>query len=602
MTSGCLSLQAAAGGGDPGGGGGAGGATEDGALLLTDNTAYTITVGSGGSAGSSGAGGDGNESSIGTVASSTGGGGGGYAFGAQDGRDGGSGGGGVDTTGTGGTGTVGQGNDGGDGNNFTTDTGGGGGGASAAGQDAFSACGGNGGNGTTTSISGSSTTYAGGGGGVGASGCGPGNGGTGGGGDGGDGFGAGGSGTANTGGGGGAGDLGAAGAGGSGVVVIRFATDEITVETSTGATETTSGGDTILTWNSSGTFEFSLSAATATTVSVSSVTRTSADVSGSVVISSDTADVGFVYSIGDNTNFNSTTTTNTGVTSSTAFNSSTSSLQALTEYYFKAFASSTASENFTFGAEGRFLTSTVATSVPVSASDITPWDVASFNDGTHSTTTISGSSLVLEAQGGTVATTTSSFESCSDGSTTFTSEALWTQATITSDNGDWQCENGMTTSSNTGADDGSDGTVFIYTEGSSSESCDNTGSGNDCAIEADIADSVDGTIIFDWNLDGAHIGKLSLDAYNGSVWTELWSLTGDQGVGATWASSTAIWSASDGYTALRFFHDVSGTGFESDASLDNLLVGTSTSSYEDGTWTSAAWDVGEYFKRERFGN
>lgn len=238
------------------GGGGAGG------FVTTSHTsvaagAYTVTVGTGGTAGASSGtkGGDGGTSSIGALATAVGGGGGGGASPNDDGNTGGSGGGGSsNAAGSGGAGTASQGSAGGDG--FNPALGGGGGGASAAGEDGNNTPGqgGDGGNGTASSISGASVTYAGGGGG-GAGGSG----GTGGGGSGGTGGGPAGvpgnPGTANTGGGGGGGrgeaDAVAGGAGGSGIVIISYPTGSFVA---TGGTITTSGGNTIHTFTTSGTF------------------------------------------------------------------------------------------------------------------------------------------------------------------------------------------------------------------------------------------------------------------------------------------------------------------------------------------------------------
>lgn len=246
------------GGNNPGvGGGGAGGYQEDPTLSLTASTSYTITVGAGG-AGNTGNsnGSDGSDSSIGAALTATGGGGGGGVDSA--GSNGGSGGGGgADAGSSGGTGTAGQGNDGGPHNGVAADDGGGGGGgALTAGSANPSDDGGDGGHGKTTDISGTLTAYAGGGGGGGLSA----NGGAGGDGGGGDGGGTtvdGTAGTANTGGGGGgAGNKADGGDGGSGIVIIRYTTADITVTDSTGSSSSTSGDDTILTWTSSGSFEY----------------------------------------------------------------------------------------------------------------------------------------------------------------------------------------------------------------------------------------------------------------------------------------------------------------------------------------------------------
>jgi len=243
-----------------GGGGGAGGLLSGTATLSILNT-YTVTVGAGGTTSADlSAGGNGNNSVLSgtglTTITSTGGGGGGPQN--TKGNAGGSGGGATFNGGTAGGNSAGntpattpsQGNNGG-----TTASSGaaGGGGAGAVGSNNSGANGGAGGAGTASSISGSSVTYAGGGGG-GSNGATGGTGGTGGGGAGSNSSGAGVAGTANRGGGGGGGGYLAispyAGAGGSGIVIISYtsATPKFV-----GGTLTTSGGNQIHTFTSSGT-------------------------------------------------------------------------------------------------------------------------------------------------------------------------------------------------------------------------------------------------------------------------------------------------------------------------------------------------------------
>ena len=245
-----------AGGSGDGAGAGAGGhLTNFGgtAVGMTPGVTYTITVGAGGAAtGSPGVkltGNPGNDSTITGSGFSTltavAGGGGGASIGAPgyDGLDGGSGGGGGNSGGTGGSGTVGQGNDGGD-------NGAGGGGAGAVGTTP------NGGAGLSNSITGSAVTRAGGGGRFVAPGGSSGSGGSGG-----DTGGASSpssrstAGNANKGGGSGGGDNGGSGAGGSGVVILRMA-DAKYSGTTTGSPTVATGvsGDTVLTFNASGTY------------------------------------------------------------------------------------------------------------------------------------------------------------------------------------------------------------------------------------------------------------------------------------------------------------------------------------------------------------
>jgi hypothetical protein len=237
------------------GGGGAGGLLTSSTTLYSGAT-YVVTVGAGGAGGSSaGAAPNGSNSVLSgtglTTITSVGGGGGAGSSGS--GASGGSGGGGQGETApkTGGAGTSGQGNAGGTG----AAAGGGGGGASAVGANATTnVSGGNGGAGTASSISGTSVTYAGGGGGGGYTST-AGTGGAGGGASGqtGNNTTPAGSGTANLGGGGGGAAYNASGnynggAGGSGVVIISYAGSQVF----NGGLVTSSGGNTIHTFNATG--------------------------------------------------------------------------------------------------------------------------------------------------------------------------------------------------------------------------------------------------------------------------------------------------------------------------------------------------------------
>jgi hypothetical protein len=233
-------------------------------LTLQQGIVYTITVGGGGVQEnvSTNFNGNGSNSSISgsniTTITSLGGGGGRsnastYSGIATKARDGGSGGGctyGAEYNGVIGFGTAGQGFDGGIGNDGMVNTtrGGGGGGAGANGQDATGGSAGNGGAGLYSSITGSSVGRAGGGNGRANSGSWSSTGS----------FGGGGgdqNGTANTGGGAGGGSTpGGSVTGGSGVVILRMLTSKYSGTTTGSPTVSTSGTDTILTFNGSGSY------------------------------------------------------------------------------------------------------------------------------------------------------------------------------------------------------------------------------------------------------------------------------------------------------------------------------------------------------------
>jgi hypothetical protein len=235
-----------------------GGGSSEASLTFNVGTVYTVTVGGGGAGGvPENKGTNGVDSSISgtgiSTITSTGGGGGGHYN--STGLAGGSGGGaGGDAGATaGGNGTANQGFKGGGNSGTVNGSGGGGGGAGAVGQSTtsdYTGTGGTGGAGLSSSITGSSVGRAGGGGGgattVGTATDGGGSGYN--------------NGTVNTGGGGSGGNNSAPAAGengkagGKGVVILRMPTVNYSNTTTGSPTVSTSGADTILVYNDSGSY------------------------------------------------------------------------------------------------------------------------------------------------------------------------------------------------------------------------------------------------------------------------------------------------------------------------------------------------------------
>jgi hypothetical protein len=255
-------LVVGGGGGAANAGGGGGGIQYQSAFTIATGVDYPVVVGAGGAGAvdnlSTGRGANGSDSTFSTITAVGGGGGGNTGnSGNGAGANGGSGGGGgAFSSGTPAGGSGSQGYAGGTNGGYLGSPypgGGGGGGGAVGGNATSSSVAGNGGAGFASSITGSSVSYGGGGGGATYLSGTPGTGGAGGGGNGVNGA-NGQNGAANTGGGGGGATSSYTGGnGGSGVVIIRYAGSV----RATGGTITTSGGDTIHTFTSNGTFNMS---------------------------------------------------------------------------------------------------------------------------------------------------------------------------------------------------------------------------------------------------------------------------------------------------------------------------------------------------------
>jgi len=302
-------------------------------------------------------------------------------------------------------------------------------------------------------------------------------------------------------------------------------------------------------------------------------------------------EVGFEYGIdafGGETGFSATTTTLTATTSIGTYSEDITGLTTFEEYGFRAWVAGTSTATST-GKTFQFFTADISTSTPVVAADNHEWDLGDFSNGSSTDTTGTTILSLTEILGGW-ATSTDSFEGVSDASTDFSSTVLWKQAPpVTADGGDWQGETGATGSSGTGADEGSDGDVFIFTEASGGQQC---ATGTQCTIEAEIATSTKGQIIFDYWYEGAGLSTFTLDAWDGSTWVNLGFSKDGTTESAAWASSTPAitWEAIAGYGRLRF-DAPNPTSFSSDISLDHIQVATTSVTYIDGAWTSPAWTI-----------
>lgn len=136
------------------------------------------------------------------------------------------------------------------------------------------------------------------------------------------------------------------------------------------------------------------------------------------------------------------------------------------------------------------------------------------------------------------------------------------------DNLDWTRRSGSTPSSGTGPSGAYEGSYYMYTEAS--------GNNNKTArLESpcfDLSNLTDPDIQFAYHMYGTDMGTLALEVStdNGNSWTELWSLSGNQG-NQWFVQSVSLSGHQTASTKLRFV-GTTGNGFRSDMAVDDIIV------------------------------
>lgn len=144
----------------------------------------------------------------------------------------------------------------------------------------------------------------------------------------------------------------------------------------------------------------------------------------------------------------------------------------------------------------------------------------------------------------------------------------WEQ--VTTDDFDWTRKTGSTTSANTGPASAVEGSYYMYTESSSPNyPSKNAQITSPCF---DLTASVSPSLVFQYHMYGANMGDVSLDIStdDGSTWTSLWSLAGDQG--NAWNEATVDLSAYDADVVKLRFNANTSTDWTSDISIDDVRI------------------------------
>ena len=141
------------------------------------------------------------------------------------------------------------------------------------------------------------------------------------------------------------------------------------------------------------------------------------------------------------------------------------------------------------------------------------------------------------------------------------------------DNTDWSIETGATTSSMTGPTTGYGGSgQYMYIEASSGCSANEANLISPCYNLTNISSSAEPKLSFAYHMYGVNMGSLAVDVSDdlGSTWTTLWSISGNQG--NDWHTKTVCLDAYANSTIHIRFRGMTGSGYESDIAIDEIVV------------------------------
>lgn len=147
-------------------------------------------------------------------------------------------------------------------------------------------------------------------------------------------------------------------------------------------------------------------------------------------------------------------------------------------------------------------------------------------------------------------------------------EGDWSQAN--GDDTNWTRKTGSTSSSNTGPTSANEGSYYMYVEASSPHYPGKTAIFKGPCL--DLTGKTSAEITFDYHMYGSAMGTLSLQATvdEGITWTNLWSLSGDQG--NVWKLATVDLTTYVGQIVTLRYLGTTGTSYTSDMSIDDISI------------------------------
>jgi len=194
---------------------------------------------------------------------------------------------------------------------------------------------------------------------------------------------------------------------------------------------------------------------------------------------------------------------------------------------------------------------------------------------------ITGSTWQADIAIDNVSLTDGTISSCSGGISSFpysesfeSSIGAWSQSGA--DDINWTRDANGTPSNNTGPSGGADGSFYMYVEASGN----GTGFPNKRAILNspcfDLSGQTSATFSFNYHQFGSsNMGTINLEASNdnGASWVSIWSSSGN--LGNSWQSASVDISAYVGDGLQLRFNRLTGSTWQADIAIDNIILSTS---------------------------
>jgi len=145
---------------------------------------------------------------------------------------------------------------------------------------------------------------------------------------------------------------------------------------------------------------------------------------------------------------------------------------------------------------------------------------------------------------------------------------------------DWTRDADGTPTTSTGPSNASDGDFYLYTEASGA----NVGNPTKRAVLNspcfDLSAIEDTPVLtFDYHMFGANVGNMAVRVNNGTGWTTVWLLNGNQG--NQWNTATINLEDYAGQTVQLRMDSTTGVGQRGDVAIDNVSLSSEVLSIED---------------------